>query len=254
MSGSYYISTHSPLVDIHRNPHILQKTVLVIGDGLFASRTNQGGTPTRWTSFGSQSPNVLFFSQDPVAIDSVMYDHLAAETTLYNHSDDYLALAEQQGLGVFEHAVGGTYRRIVYRPFDLGAPGGALTYGAAKPGSGGVLPAIAGVGPFTIGGQATINVTGGVGGTWGVLLLGAAADSLVLPGGTVLVSQILIPLSFTLGGAPGVPGAGSASIQIPIPRDVLLVGREFFFQAIIADAGAPMGISHTEGLKVTVGL
>lgn len=116
-----YSPAYSPLVDIHRNPHILQKTVLVVGDGLFASTSGQAGTPTPWISYGNRSPNSLFLSQDPVAIDCVMYDQLAAETPLAPGSDDYLSIAGDLGLGIFEHATEGAYVFIDYRPVMLTA-------------------------------------------------------------------------------------------------------------------------------------
>ena len=51
---------------------------------------------------------MIFLAVDPVAADSVMYDYLAQEATLLNDQiheagDDYLYLAAQAGLGVFEH-------------------------------------------------------------------------------------------------------------------------------------------------------
>ena len=38
LDGSYFQTDYSPLVDIYRNPHVGVKTVLTIGDGLFASK------------------------------------------------------------------------------------------------------------------------------------------------------------------------------------------------------------------------
>jgi hypothetical protein len=254
MSGSYYISTHNPMVDMYKNPHIVGKNVLVVGDGLFASKANQGGTPQPWTSFGNASPNVIFLSRDPVAIDCVMCDHLAAETNLYNLHDDYLALAAQQGLGVYERASGGAYSTIDYHSFDLGVPGSATPYGAAKAGSGGVLPVISGTGSFSTGNQGNVSVTGGLGGAPGALVLAESIGNVVASWGTLHVTNILSILPFTLGGAAGVAGAGSFSVPVPIPSDVRLVGQEFFLQAAIADPGAPQGIAHTAGLKVTIGL
>jgi uncharacterized protein (DUF362 family) len=98
-----YTSSYNPLVDIYKNPHFSGKTVLTIADGLYGSRVDQSSIPQPWTTFGNDAPNSLFFSQDPVAIDSVMYDFLQAEAGVPDHADDYLALAADAGLGVFEH-------------------------------------------------------------------------------------------------------------------------------------------------------
>jgi uncharacterized protein (DUF362 family) len=120
-----YEPEYSPLVDIYRNPHFGAKTVLTIGDGLFASRGNQSSVPTRWVTFGDQAPNSLFFSRDPVAIDCVMYDFLEAEAGVTSGGDDYLVAAAREGLGVFEHRAPGAsgheewYSLIDYVYVDL---------------------------------------------------------------------------------------------------------------------------------------
>jgi len=120
-----YTSAYSPLVDIYSNPHFGVKTVLTIGDGLYGSRGAQNSIPAPWTTFDKGSPRSLFFSQDPVAIDSVMYDFLQAEAGVQNHGDDYLALAANAGLGVFEHRAPGAlsreewYSQIDYRYLDM---------------------------------------------------------------------------------------------------------------------------------------
>jgi uncharacterized protein (DUF362 family) len=122
-----YTSAYSPLVDIYKNPHFGAKTILTIGDGLFGSRGAQNSVPEPWTAFGDDSPRSLFFSQDPVAIDSVMYDFLDEEAEVRVHGDDYLPLAAQAGLGVFEHRDPGAsnreewYSQIDYRYLDIDA-------------------------------------------------------------------------------------------------------------------------------------
>jgi len=105
MWGQYYDPNYNPMVDIYLTSHIRNKTVLVLGDGLFASRDNTNSVPTRWTTFGNQFPNSLFFARDPVAADCVMYDLLAAEGCPYawDEATDYLRLAAAAGLGVYEH-------------------------------------------------------------------------------------------------------------------------------------------------------
>jgi hypothetical protein len=120
-----YTSAYNPLVDIYKNPHFGPKTVLTIGDGLYGSRGAQNSVPQPWTTFGNASPCSLFFSQDPVAIDSVMYDFLEGEAGVQAHGDDYLALAATAGLGVHEHRAAGTtnrdewYSQIDYRYLDV---------------------------------------------------------------------------------------------------------------------------------------
>ena len=93
---------YSALVDIFRNPHVGAKTILTIGDGLFGTLGGCCAAPNRWGTFGDQVPNSLFFSKDPVAIDCVMADFLAAETSIPSNATAYLQLAAAKGLGTFE--------------------------------------------------------------------------------------------------------------------------------------------------------
>ncbi|MDQ7824839.1 MAG: DUF362 domain-containing protein [Candidatus Eremiobacteraeota bacterium] len=115
-----YLPGYSGLVDLYRNHNIRDKTVLIIGEGLYGARINNyTEVPSPWPTFGNRSPNSLFFSQDPVAVDSVMYDFLEAEGGLPKGSDNYLKLAGKSGLGIFEHRdASGAYRKIDYRRIE----------------------------------------------------------------------------------------------------------------------------------------
>jgi hypothetical protein len=103
LGGGNYTPDYNGLVDIYNNPHIRDKTVLTVGDALYAARfNNYNEIPSPWPTFDDQSPNSLFFSVDPVAIDSVMVDFLDAEGGVPDGSDDYLVLAAASGLGAYE--------------------------------------------------------------------------------------------------------------------------------------------------------
>ena len=118
---SKFNTQYSPLVDIYQNPHVGAKTVLTVGDGLFGAPAGYTAPPVRWTTFDDAAANSLFFANDPVAIDSVMYDFLAAETTIMDHADSYLSAAEAAGLGIFEHGDpwDSGYSRIEYVRIDI---------------------------------------------------------------------------------------------------------------------------------------
>lgn len=122
-SGTYR-SDNNPLVDIYLNTHIRDKTVLVLGDGLFGSKDNTNSVPTTWSIFGG-FPESLFFATDPVAIDCVMFD-LLAEEGCYNawpEAAEYLQVAEAAGLGVYDHAdapwTSGGYTKLTYQKIIL---------------------------------------------------------------------------------------------------------------------------------------
>ncbi|HZY42123.1 MAG TPA: hypothetical protein VFF59_09000, partial [Anaerolineae bacterium] len=125
-----YVATYSGLVDIFNNPHFKDKTVLTIGDALYGARfNNYDEVPNPWPTFGDQSPNSLFFSIDPVAIDCVMYDYLDAEGGVPAHSDDYLKLAAAAGTGTFEHGDAAHHYQVIDYlqvgldyPYDLFLP------------------------------------------------------------------------------------------------------------------------------------
>jgi hypothetical protein len=122
--GSNYSDTYNPMVDMYLNPHIANKTILTIGDGLFGDRRSNVDKPTPWDTFGEHAPNSLFFATDPVAIDSVMCDFLHIESYdggIYSMSDDYLKLAEAAGLGTYERGDpwGSGYTRIDYDKIEI---------------------------------------------------------------------------------------------------------------------------------------
>jgi len=98
-----YRTTYSPLVDICRNPNIGDKTILVLGDGLYGG-TSWGSPPIQsWTIFGEDACNSLFFGTDPVATDCVMADLIVAEGLVSTpRTYDHLFCAEEAGLGVCE--------------------------------------------------------------------------------------------------------------------------------------------------------
>jgi len=104
-----YSSSYSPILEINKNVNIRYKTVLVVGDGLFGALGNTKAVPSPWNSFGDDSPNSLFFSRDPVAVECVMFDILNAETSVWHpkrgaNEDDHLVLAAAAGMGSYERA------------------------------------------------------------------------------------------------------------------------------------------------------
>ena len=107
------------ITDINRNSHIQQKTRVVIADGIFGVfDRGEGPGKSPWKTFNSAFPERILISKDPVAVDSVMASMVARERTmrkLVDRSHDYLADAEENGLGTFEFAPNGrTFSRIEY--------------------------------------------------------------------------------------------------------------------------------------------
>lgn len=101
-SSSLYRTTYSPFVDIYLNPNIRDKTVLILGDGLYGGTAPSSPPIQSWSIFGDAC-NSLFFGTDPVATDCVMADLIVAEGLVSRaHTYDYLFCAEEAGLGVCE--------------------------------------------------------------------------------------------------------------------------------------------------------
>jgi hypothetical protein len=86
------MGTYNCLVDLTGHKHLGGKTVLYMLDGLYPAEHQQGAV-MRFASFGDRWVSSLFFSQDPVAIDSVGVDFLRNEpraTQVRGNPDNYL--------------------------------------------------------------------------------------------------------------------------------------------------------------------
>jgi hypothetical protein len=119
--SNLHSSMHTNLSDFYVNPHIRDKTRLVMGDALFGLY-NGGpyGNPMQWSTFpNGPTPNSLFLAFDPVAHESVMVDYLLAEQAHHGISEtshNYLhEAADYHNLGVHEHrSAQGYYSNIHY--------------------------------------------------------------------------------------------------------------------------------------------
>lgn len=98
-----YNPDYNPMLDFYNSPHIGGKTVLTIGDAIFAAR-DFNDPPETWWTFGYKLPKSLFFATDPVAVDCVMHDLIEAElgADLSKGANRYLVLAGRAGIGVYE--------------------------------------------------------------------------------------------------------------------------------------------------------
>ncbi len=101
----------SHIVDINAHPVIRERTRLVLVDALFGAplftRGENGRIPTRWHTLSPHTtPNRLFFSTDPLAIETYAADYILTEqhqAGVNPYSYAYLKDAMNQGLGIHEH-------------------------------------------------------------------------------------------------------------------------------------------------------
>lgn len=95
--SGHIIGNPTPQTDLLAHEQIGQKTFLYIGDGMYPTVIDHKTLAKfQMYPFNNDWTNSLFFSQDPVAIDSVMYDFLHAEGTKPSEgSQNYLHQAAQ---------------------------------------------------------------------------------------------------------------------------------------------------------------
>jgi uncharacterized protein (DUF362 family) len=114
----------SYIADLCNTPSIRNKVRINIADALFANWHNNVWAPRPWKTFPEPSPNSLIMSIDPVALDSVMLDHISQEVNsqgndapawvrdCLNHHYFLQYAMEFHKLGIFEHK---PYKLIDYR-------------------------------------------------------------------------------------------------------------------------------------------
>ncbi|MDP2898311.1 MAG: DUF362 domain-containing protein [bacterium] len=118
-AGAMYSTTANPAVDIWLNPHVGEKTRLIVCEGIFGGWNWGNDPPTGWKQFGGRSPNCILLGTDPVALDSVVFDHVTE--SLPDKVKDYpppnmLVDAARLGLGPYESRKSPTagYKTIDY--------------------------------------------------------------------------------------------------------------------------------------------
>ena len=102
---------NAPQVDLFAAEEVGGKTLLYLGDGTFATKEEHANIAKfNMYPFNGDWTNSLFFSQDPVAIDSVMYDFLFAEGTNPSEaSQNYLHIAAAPPPDVYDPEHDGVY-------------------------------------------------------------------------------------------------------------------------------------------------
>jgi len=107
--GSMYTTARtSSQIVINKQPVIKNKTILVVGDGIYGTKKGTEASNPSGPDGISPWPNSIFVSTDPIALDSVMIDYIASQPgtkiagsmlswvqTLYQN-------AAAEGLGTFD--------------------------------------------------------------------------------------------------------------------------------------------------------
>jgi hypothetical protein len=195
----------------------------------------------------------FWVSTDGITRTTVWENGSAQTDSSWNKMEfDIASLVDGQSTVYLGWSMGKTDGSVVYSGWnvdDVRIVGmGAMTpYGAGCPGTGGIVPSLAGSGNATPGGLVTIDADGGLAGGIGLLFLSLAPDKVQLFGCDVLI-----------GGFTGAPflmpfdAAGHASLPAVLPTS-LPPGAAFFMQLASIDSGAPNGQwALSNGLELLV--
>jgi hypothetical protein len=100
----------APQVDLLAHEQLGGKTLLYIGDGLFGTiKDHKTIAKFQMYPFNDDWTNSLFFSQDPVAIDSVMFDFLNEEANPIEGAQNYLHQAAEPPTELYDPEGDGIY-------------------------------------------------------------------------------------------------------------------------------------------------
>lgn len=130
---------------------------------------------------------------------------------------------------------------------------GTSSFGSGVPGTALITPELAGVSGACVGApHPRIELTKGLGGSFGIFAYARDTTAIPLLGGTLYLDpQTLVLELIALDGPPGVPGQGSWSLEIQIDL-TSFVGVPLTAQVAVADPAAPEGWSFSPGLNVVV--
>jgi len=131
-----------------------------------------------------------------------------------------------------------------------------VNYGTGLTGTGGIVPHLSSSGGVPADGNSAFayELSGGRGGAAAILIISLEQRSIPTAGGTLLVNpapSVAFRIPVTLGGTPGVAGAGSARVELPVSIG-LAVGHDVFAQFAVSDPQTPQGEALSEGLRYHV--
>jgi len=132
-------------------------------------------------------------------------------------------------------------------------PQAGFVYGPGSGGSGARIPTILAEVPANVGNPDwKLGVSNALGGALATFVFNFVPANTQIFGVNLNVglngSEML--LSFGLGGASGVPGAGYGTLALALPPDPWLAGLTFYGQWFVWDGGVPAGIASTRGAEI----
>ena len=122
------LGSKSYIADVCNTPSIKNKVRINICEAIFGNWHNNVWCPRPWKTFAGETPNSLFLAQDPVALDSVLLQHIIDEVAARGtevdqwvrdavNDHDFLDYAMNAlHLGIHEHK---PFTRIDYRQIEV---------------------------------------------------------------------------------------------------------------------------------------
>jgi hypothetical protein len=86
-----------------------------------------------------------------------------------------------------------------------------------------------------------------------VLFVGLAKGALPFKGGLLHMNGVPLTVNIAVGGAPGVAGAGGATLPVVLPNLGTLTGTSIYLQGAFADPAAVQDVSLSNGLEMEIG-
>jgi len=115
----------SYIADLCATPSIRDKVRLNLVDALFGNWGGPVWAPRPWRTFPEPSPNSIFLSRDPVALDAIMLDHMGAELKAQGpaaprHVVEWVETSTFLDYAMNHHQLGiADRKRIDYRVLEL---------------------------------------------------------------------------------------------------------------------------------------
>ncbi|MBI3820228.1 MAG: VCBS repeat-containing protein [Planctomycetes bacterium] len=148
-----------------------------------------------------------------------------------------------------------TSTRIILNRHYIKPSGGLRRqFGVSTVGTGGCAPTLGVAGPFTSGDTMELRLTGAVGGTGVLLVVGLAETSNInypLIGLTSYADPWIDYALADASGSLGSPGAGT--VVFPVMVTPQIAGNTYYLQGYAYDANVPGLIVQTNGLQLTIG-
>lgn len=130
---------------------------------------------------------------------------------------------------------------------------GHTDLGQGSPGTGGVVPTLAGRGLAGLGRTFSLETENARGGAIGACFCAfGPAVSVPLGAATLYLQQPIVTLAFATNGVAGLPGSGTASVPVAVPSSTDFAGLRLLSQAFVVDPAVADGFAATPAIETWI--